>query len=76
MESMQHGKAGKSTLLYVRYETICDFGQREVTDPTLPRKASKFNKITTVLQTNSGGRVENTKAFERTVIKELGKLQP
>jgi hypothetical protein len=29
-----------------------------------------------VPQTNSGGRVENTKAIERTVVKELGKIPP
>jgi hypothetical protein len=29
-----------------------------------------------VPQTNSGGQVENTKAIERTVVKELGKMPP
>ena len=30
----------------------------------------------TVPQTDSGGQVENTKALERTLVKELGKLTP
>ena len=30
----------------------------------------------TVPQTNTGGQVENTKALERTTLKELGKLPP
>ncbi len=29
-----------------------------------------------VPQTNTGGRVENTKAIGRTVVKELGKIHP
>ena len=46
-------------------------------DPTLPRKAAFLvEELPTVPETDSGGRVEKTKAFERTVIKELGKLTP
>jgi hypothetical protein len=49
----------------------------QVTDPTLPRKAAgNVDGLLTVPETDSGGRVENTEAFERTVIKELGKLTP
>ena len=48
----------------------------EVTDPMLPRKASSLVGTVPVPQTNSGGRVENTKAIERTVVKELGKIPP
>ena len=47
----------------------------EVADPMLPRKASYRDNTKTVPQTDTGGRVENTKALERTVVKELGKLQ-
>ena len=32
--------------------------------------------IKTVPQTDTGGQVEHTKALERTVLKELGKLPP
>ena len=46
-------------------------------DPTLPRKsAGCVETFATVPQTDSGGLVENTKAFERTQVKELGKLTP
>jgi hypothetical protein len=49
----------------------------EVIDPKLPRKsAGCVESLTTVPQTDSGGLVENTKAFERTQVKELGKLTP
>ena len=46
-------------------------------EPTLPRKAAgNVDGLLTVPETDSGGRVENTEAFERTVVKELGKLTP
>ncbi len=32
--------------------------------------------LLTVPQTNTGGQVENTKALERTMLKELGKMPP
>ena len=49
---------------------------REVIDPILPRKTSKRVDLVTVPQTDSGGRVEHTKALERTVVKELSKMTP
>jgi hypothetical protein len=49
---------------------------REVIDPMLPRKTSKRDILVTVPQTDSGGRVEYTKALVRTVVKELSKLTP
>ena len=46
-------------------------------DPMLPRKAAFcVDLLLTVPQTDSGGRVENTKALGRTRVKELGKLAP
>ena len=49
----------------------------EVVDAMLPRKASKLQVTRgTVPQTDTGGRVENTKALERTRVKELGKMAP
>ena len=46
-------------------------------DPMLPRKAAfHIEGLLTVPQTDSGGRVENTKALERIQAKELGKLTP
>ncbi len=47
---------------------------REVIEPMLPRKSSKRVQLVTVPQTDSGGRVEHTKALVRTVVKELSKL--
>ena len=48
----------------------------EVTDPMLPRKSSVLVGTVPVPQTDAGGRVENTKAIGRTVVKELGKIPP
>ena len=49
----------------------------KVVDPILPRKvAGSDDSMVTVPQTDSGGWVENTKALERTRVKELGKLTP
>ena len=49
----------------------------ELSDPKLPRKASvEITSGVTVPQTDSGGRVEYTKALERSLSKELGKMAP
>jgi hypothetical protein len=40
------------------------------------RKASRLESQVSVPQTDTGGLVENTKADERTFLKELGKLTP
>ena len=49
----------------------------ELSDPTLPRKAPvELTAVVTVPQTDTGGHVEDTKAIERTLVKELGKLRP
>jgi hypothetical protein len=56
--------------------TSDSYGSREVADPMLPRKTSWWTAEVTVPQTDSGGRVEYTKALERTVVKELCKLTP
>jgi hypothetical protein len=48
-----------------------------VVDTKLPGKASKrCNFTSTVPQTDTGGRDEYSKALERTLEKELGKLAP
>jgi hypothetical protein len=50
---------------------------RELSNPTLPRKApAELITLVTVPQTDSGGRVEYTKALERSLSKELGKIAP
>ena len=50
--------------------------EREVIDAMLPGKSSSFRLFETVPQTDTGGQVENTKALERTRVKELGKMVP
>ena len=40
------------------------------------RKSSKLRTVLTVPQTDTGRQVEDTKVFERTIVKELGKLTP
>ena len=47
--------------------------QSELIEPKLPRKATSEGKVP-VPQTDTGRQVENTKARERTPVKELGKL--
>ncbi len=42
----------------------------------LPRKSAKHILWGPVPQTDTGGRVEHTKALERFTVKELGKLTP
>ena len=42
----------------------------------LPRKSAKHISYRPVPQTDTGGRVEHTKALERFTVKELGKLTP
>ena len=43
---------------------------------SVPRKASASGALPPVPQTDTGGQVENTKAIERILVKELGKLLP
>ena len=42
----------------------------------LPGKTSKYQAAEAVPQTNTGGRIKNIKALERTREKELGKIVP
>ena len=49
--------------------------QAPVTEPILPRKTSSQTYVT-VPQTDSGRRVEYTKAIGETLVKELGKIAP
>ena len=48
----------------------------KVIDALLPGKTSKHKLLGTVPQTDTGGWDENSKALERTRVKELGKLAP
>ena len=44
--------------------------------PYFQEKLLSIRYIGTVPQTDTGGQVENTKALERTRVKELGKIVP
>lgn len=44
--------------------------------PCFQEKPLSFRYQETVLETDTGGQVENTKALERTRVKELGKIAP
>ncbi len=44
--------------------------------PCFQEKPLSFRQRKTVPQTDTGGQVENTKALERTRVKELGKMVP
>ena len=44
--------------------------------PSFQEKPLSFSCIETVPQTDTGGQDENSKALERTRVKELGKLTP
>ena len=49
---------------------------RELFKPMLPGKASCGAALLPVPQTNTGRQGEHPKALERTLVKELGKMQP
>ena len=64
---------GESTLRG-NEESAC---AHKLDDPQLPRKASvELTADVTVPQTDTGGRGEDPKALERTLLKELGKMTP
>lgn len=44
--------------------------------PNFQEKSLNVKYFKTVPQTDTGGQVENTKALERTRVKELGKMVP
>ncbi len=44
--------------------------------PCFQENLLSFRSELTVLQTDTGDQVENTKALERTRVKELGKMAP
>ena len=48
----------------------------ELSNSRLPRKATEGAFRLSVPQTDLGGREEYSKALERTLVKELGKLPP
>ena len=44
--------------------------------PRFQEKSLSFRYMRTVPQTDTGGQEENSKALERTWVKELGKIAP
>ena len=61
--------------LATKAETGCRDVTSEVSVTMPPRKAPrKFPRART--KTDTGGRVENTKVIEKTLVKELGKMVP
>ena len=58
----------------VKRRALC---AHELGDPRLSRKApAECTSVVTVPETDTGGRGENPKALERTLVKELGNLAP
>jgi hypothetical protein len=72
------GGNGRQIHRFIRREAMSSdcVSFREVIEPMLPRKTSKRASVVTVPQTDSGGRVEHTKALVRTAVKELCKMTP
>ena len=68
------GKSGGSFNTEARDQGV--LALPEVADTLLPGKATKLQPVGTVPQTDTGGQDENSKALERTRVKELGKLTP
>ena len=65
---------GGSLMLRGDEESAC---AHKLDDPLLPRKAPvEPTADVTVPQTDTGGRGEDPKALERTLLKELGKMTP
>ena len=63
----------------MRYKLRCDvevFLRPKDPTPSFQEKPLNVDNIVTVPQTDTGGRVENTQALERTRVKELGKIAP
>ena len=65
---------GGSLMLRGDEESAC---AHKLDDPQLPRKAPvELTADVTIPQTDTGGRGEDPKALERTLLKELGKMTP
>ena len=52
------------------------YGRLKLSMPCFQEKSLSFSYAVIVPQTDTGGQVENTKALERTLLKELGKIPP
>ena len=81
--SVQASRRGCQEALCHKRQVLTPRGDEEsacahkLGDPTLPRKAPvELIAVVTVPQTDTGGRGEDPKALERTLLKELGKMTP
>ena len=61
--------------LTLRYECD-DLTRLEWTTPSFQEKPLSYSLLVTVLQTDTRGWDANSKALERTQVKELGKMEP
>ena len=79
MALVAHGQPGRTSSRKIRSSLSPrgDVGQLswQVVDPMPPRKASRERERART-KTDTGGQVEHTKAIERTLVKELGKMVP
>ena len=67
-----------TTLIFVGLVVVTDFVSCQgLSDcPGREEVPGNSSRVQTVPETDTGGLVENTKALERTMLKELGKLLP
>ena len=76
---MQASRPSRTIKRRGKAETRCNSKStdaEEFIDAMLPRKAAGGAVSESVPQTDTGRQVENTKALERTLVKELCKLTP
>jgi hypothetical protein len=69
------GGEGRQIRLPINAEQRMKAGFRNSDEPSWQEKCLARSRVT-VPQTDTGRRVENTKAIGRTLVKELGKLAP
>ena len=75
--SVKVGGLGKSGLLILRRDVVLALRCTEkILMPNFQEKPLSDSLRGTVPQTDTGRQVENTKAHERTRVKELGKMVP
>ena len=67
-----------TTLIFVGLRVVTERGRCQALSdwPGFEALPGNSSRIKTVPETDTGGLVENTKALERMVLKELGKLLP
>ncbi len=74
MQAGRHGFEANPESSMPRRESVT--ARSEVVDSMLPRKASKFSSCNPYRKPTQVGGYKCTKALERTLVKELGKITP